>query len=51
MYGRGGGFGVEEMHMDVARRLRDFLNSAVPNAKLSRASSAPNKTADGKASA
>ena len=26
---------VEEMHMDVARRLRDFLNYAVPNVELS----------------
>ena len=25
---------VEEMHMDVARRLRDFLNYAVPNVEL-----------------
>lgn len=31
MRGLDGELTVEEMHMDVARRLRDFLNYAVPN--------------------
>lgn len=29
-------FEVEEMHMDVARRLRDFLNYAVPDIRAAR---------------